>query len=642
VEEIINHHLTDGLPLVISLPSTSSEVSKGTINHTCSSGNKLKIADKLLENIHKGTISPILITRPGIDIPQNVISHTHQSYIILLWSDEAEDLTSTLINQLDNMLLYDNFLNRRGKFLVVVTDFGMKFPDHIVMNITEILWKDYNIVNSLIMVPNAFQSDKSGDEYSFYFYTWFPYESGQCGTLKEVVLLERYHFGKHRCVYTNTSLFPSKIPLKINECQIRVSTWEVHPNVIITSRHRKQDGSVVYEYRGAEIEYLLLLGEAMNMTIEFLPPPARKLYLVDFYVHALTAVDSGVADVAIGSIPLNARTIAFCDPTISFIYTAHKWYVPCARPIRKIDSIINIFTLSTWLALILVLVLSSLSFWGIANGPRSSLVQESTVYKSLSESFNNAWAVFVGVSVAQMPRSFRLRSFFFLFVCYCFAINTVFQAFFTSYLIEPRFDKQIGTFDELNRSGITYLKHRSLDKLAFYIDYHQHEKLKIPQEYCANYTECMSRYLEGKDVTMMVTDIWAEYVAFSAGSGKKSLCTIDENVFTMGISMFVRKGHPLLERFNILIQHCLEAGLGEKYWSELTWNGSLHKSDESDSNGSSAYFAFTVFHLRVAFCLLAFGGALSCVAFIAEFLIKRRFTRSHCLGRILWKRAKSQ
>jgi hypothetical protein len=284
----------------------------------------------------------------------------------------------------------------------------------------------------------------------------------------------------------------------------------------------------------------------------------------------------------------------------------------------------NIFTVSTWLAFILVLALSSLSFWGIANSPSSSLKQESTAYKSLSQTFNYAWAVFVGVSVAQMPITFRMRFLFFLFVCYCFVINTVFQAFFTSYLIEPRFEKQIGTFDELNISGITYLQHPSLDELATYINYYQHKELKIPQEKCENYTECMSRFLEGKDVTVMVADIWAEYFAFTTGRGKKSLCTIDENVFTMGLAMYVPRGFPLLERFNILLQRCLEAGLGEKYWSELTWNESLHKYHQSDgiNEHGSMYFAFTMFHLRVAFCLLAFGGATSCIVFIAELLAK--------------------
>ncbi|PNF18624.1 hypothetical protein B7P43_G05038 [Cryptotermes secundus] len=619
VEEIAISYLTEGPALMISLPTTSSEVS-----HVHSAGSKLQVADKLLEHIHKRTISPILISRQGSDSTQNILTPTHQSYIILLWPDEADDLTSTLRKLLNNIVLLDNIFNHRGKFLIVVTDFGIQFPNNFAMNITEILRKDYGIINSLIMVPNTFQPTENGEEYIFDFYTWFPYESEQCGTLKEVVLLERYRYGNDRCVSTGTSLFPSKTPLNINGCPIRISTCEIHPNIIKTSAYEEEGDSVIYQYRGAEIEYLLLLSEAMNMTVKFLPTTDDKMLLSDCFFHVLTSIYTGEAEIAMGSLPLNFRAVSFGDPTVPYIYNSYKWYVPCARPIRKIDNVMNIFTASTWLALILVLALSSLSFWAIANSPSTSSIQESRAYKSLSQTFNYAWAVLVGVSVAQMPVTFRMRGFFFLFVCYCFAINTIFQAFFTSYLIEPRFDKQIGTFDDLNTSGITYLKHPSLSKLALYINYDQHEKLRIPQENCENYTECMLRFLEGTDVTVMVTDIWAEYFAFTTGRDKSSLCTIDENVFTMGLAMYVPKDFPLLQRFNALLRRCLEAGLGQKYWSELTWNESLHKYHQGDSDNEhdSMYFAFTTFHLRIAFCLLAFGGAMSCIAFIAELITK--------------------
>jgi hypothetical protein len=634
VEEITRHYFTEGLPVMISLPSTTSQVPRITNNHSYSAGSEFKMADKLLEHMHKRTLSPILISRQGSEATHNIIIQTLNSYIILLWPDETDDLISTLIDLVENILRYDSLLNPRGQFLVVVTDFGMQFPNNFATNITEILRKNYNIFNSFIIVPNVLRSSNVVEGKSFDVYAWFPYESQQCGAVKEVLLLERYNFENDKCFSITKSVLPSKTPSSINGCPVKISTWEIRPNAFITSTSKNQDGGVVYEYRGAEIEYLLLLSEAMNMTIQFLPPPDQSMQLSEYFVHLLATIFAGEADIALGNFPLNYRAASFGEPTVSYMHNSYKWYVPCSKPIRKIDNVINTFTLPAWLAIILVLVLSSLSFCGIANSPSISLTNESRAYKYMSQSFNYAWSVFVGVSVAQMPRTYRLRFVFILFVCYCFAINTVFQAFFTSYLIEPRFDKQVETLDELNDSGITYLKHPSLEKLASYINYNQHDKLKIPQKHCENYTECMLHFLEGKDVILMVTDIWAEYFAFHAGKSKKSLCTIDENVFSMGLAMYVPIGYPLLGRFNVILQRCIEAGLGGKYWSELTWNESLRKYSQSDSNnehsGNSMYFAFTVFHLRVAFCLLAFGGALSFVVFIFERLTKH-FASCSCI-----------
>jgi hypothetical protein len=528
--------------------------------------------------------------------------------------------------------------NRRGRFLVVVTDFGVQSPEILATNITEILWENYKISNSLMMIPTAFQpnSTNRGREYSLNLYSWFPYESGECGTFKEVVLLHRCVLRNYGCLFTDISLFPSKVPLNIHGCPLRISTWEAEPNTIQihTTEPKNGNGSEVYDYRGVEIEFILLLSKAMNMSVEFLAPPPVKGYLLEFYFHALTSILDGKADIAIGHFPLHYLPLSYGEPTVPYTYTSFRWYVPCARAVRRVDSIMNLFTASAWLVSVLVLVLSAILFWGIANSPCRRLTEESSTYKTLSKSFNNVWAVLVGVSVAQMPRTFRLRAFFSLFVCYSFAMNTIFQAFFTSFLIEPRYEKQIQTFDEIILSRMTFLAHPSMDELSSYINYDEYVKLKSRQENCNEYKNCMLRYLEGERVVVMVTDLWAEYFASSVGrydNGKKPLCTIDGVVFSMGLTMYLYKGHLLLDRFNVLIQRCLEAGLGQKYWSELTWNVSLNKSDKYNSNetpsGSDMYSVFTLIHLRIAFCLLAFGGALSFVVFLAELLS----TRSQCV-----------
>jgi hypothetical protein len=55
----------------------------------------------------------------------------------------------------------------------------------------------------------------------------------------------------------------------------------------------------------------------------------------------------------------------------------------------------------------------------------------------------------MGVSVPKLPETWKEKMFFLLYVLYCFAVVTVFQAFFVSDLVEPGQPKQIKTFDEL-------------------------------------------------------------------------------------------------------------------------------------------------------------------------------------------------
>jgi hypothetical protein len=67
--------------------------------------------------------------------------------------------------------------------------------------------------------------------------------------------------------------------------------------------------------------------------------------------------------------------------------------------------------------------------------------------------------VFVGVSVPQQPKTSTLRVFFFLFVCFCFGITTVFQAFFVSYLLEQNYEKKLETLGYLLDSDVVYGSH---------------------------------------------------------------------------------------------------------------------------------------------------------------------------------------
>ena len=56
------------------------------------------------------------------------------------------------------------------------------------------------------------------------------------------------------------------------------------------------------------------------------------------------------------------------------------------------------------------------------------------------------------MSVKTQPRATPLRLFFFCWVCYSVAISTVFQAYFTAYLIEPGYEEPIRTVEQMVQS----------------------------------------------------------------------------------------------------------------------------------------------------------------------------------------------
>ena len=223
--------------------------------------------------------------------------------------------------------------------------------------------------------------------------------------------------------------------------------------MIITENYTQKDGCAAYKVTGLSIDILKVLCEKMNLTVIFLAPSLN----LEFYSYGkqFAELDEGLSDIFAGFLPLSPVVVTSSfDPTISYMYEYLKMLVPCPTAIPGTEKVLKTFSLSVWLTTGLVLLLTTAVFWCASNGPYQSVCNETHTYQSLSNCFQNTWSVFVGVSVPQQPTNSRLRIFFFLYVCFCFAISTVFQAFFVSYLVEPMYEKKIETFDELLSSDV--------------------------------------------------------------------------------------------------------------------------------------------------------------------------------------------
>jgi hypothetical protein len=259
----------------------------------------------------------------------------------------------------------------------------------------------------------------------------------------------------------NLSLFPNKIPKNLLGCPLRVSNAHLDPYVILQNNYTQPDGKKIYEYGGLEIEYVYLMSKAINMTVEFLPPAEGNFK--DIHQMQLIEVLEGVSDVAIGRFPLNDVIVAFADPTVLFSFDALRWFIPCPRPASRMQRILGMYSSSVWITMLLIVSLSALVLWRSANSGYSSVVLESHHYRTVIYCAYNVWSIFMGVSVPKIPRSPKLRTFFFVFVRYSFVMNVVFQAFFISFLVNPGLHKPVSTFDELIESNLIYAEEPSIE-----------------------------------------------------------------------------------------------------------------------------------------------------------------------------------
>ena len=236
-----------------------------------------------------------------------------------------------------------------------------------------------------------------------------------------------------------------------------------------------------------------------------------------------------------------------------------------------------------------------------------------------------AWSIFIGVSVPQMPRSWKVRIFFLIYVCYCFAMSTVFQAFFVSYLVEPGYGEKIANFQELLDSSVNYGFNTAVEFGMRTMGFSGYFNFPLTRRVnCADLKSCLMRMMSDGDVATLSSPMYAKYLSNEFGHQGEinSPCFLDENFIYGNVVAVFAKGNPLLNQFNTHLRRCLEGGLGVRYWAQLNHEALLRGRTKSEENGSSMYFVFTLSHMGPAFCLLGFGYLCSIIVCIAECLHK--------------------
>jgi Ligand-gated ion channel. len=124
----------------------------------------------------------------------------------------------------------------------------------------------------------------------------------------------------------------------------------------------------------------------------------------------------------------------------------YTWFVPRPKPHPRSSSITRVFRTEIWLCLLILLT-------GVSLVLRTLASQE---YCDAVECILELWAVLLSVSAARLPLGHRPRLLFLAWVIFSIALTTVFQAFMTSFFIDPGKQRQIDTLEELENSRLNF------------------------------------------------------------------------------------------------------------------------------------------------------------------------------------------
>jgi hypothetical protein len=560
------------------------------------------------------------------------------NYVMFLWSrGDGDGLMENLNDQLDELKKRGAW-NNRAKFLIVVNEHHTDV-EGVALKIMNELWQFYRVLNVLVLISRTGNAHSTTDARNgdvntsvFDLYTWFPYQSkGKCANVEEAVLIDSWIAQDRGRFLKDVPLFPAKIHKNFHGCPLKISAIDLIP-LVMKVNFTDDDNIVRYKYYGLEGECCKFIIEALNLTPIFMP---ISEFGVEARVQIVADLEAGITDVTFGAFPLHALVYPLADPTVPYIDDYMSWYVPCGKPVPRMEKITEIFAVSVWLMTAAVFALSVVVMWLRARRADSSVTQESVSYVTICNSIQNTWAVVLGMAATDMPRTIKLRLYFGLYVWYCFVMSTLFQTYFRSFLVDPGVKKRINTLEELYRSDLVYNYHEENDNYLNFSFPSFYSGIKLRRKECKTTEHCLYDLLRSNTFAVIDHSFHTDYC--TSVIDKPELCTVDVAIYRLSFAMHLAKGSHLVDAFSDIIHRILQAGLIGKWWDDLKTNYKLAAASHHPSvfpnfvdfiEDGEDYFVFSVSHMQLAFYGIGVGGLIGFAILTGEILHYKYFKRA--------------
>ena len=615
---ISHRYFAPGRTVVISSPATYRDV-----------------LQELIAEIHRTANWPVVVSVDGnINKPEKSdFIDRDGSYIILIPDGNFKSFEAEITGLARDGTKWTRLWNSGARFVVAgANDFSMSQQTEIFDYFSKV-----RIYNCIILSTRHYLTDKKYSSrinvnvvdpgMKLVVYTWFPYQSSnRCTEVNDITLLDSWVISAQGHFTNNTDLFPRKISNSLNGCPmkavVRNCGWNLTTNYIQNSY---SNGSVVTYVKGLEMDLLRLVLKQVNMTFIHVPTPGGFECGIEKTHNLTRAMNRRKVYIAVGHVGTHFLSDPFLDSSNYYYFIGVSWYVPCSLKNPRWSSIFRILSVELWLVLLPSIVIAAILSTLLG---RYSCTSEWQVYKTLTSSLTNVWAVILGVSVSTMPRAPSLRSLFLAWVCFSLAFSTVLQAFLTTFLTDSGYKTPIQNMDELLASSMKFAYSAAYDYRFKNSD--EPEKIKVHR----NRIECPSREIcfkwakYHKNVSILLSDIVAK-INYATGNfiGENSeplLCKLEDgSFFKSGQSMLMFNGDPLMRRVNEIIDRVVEAGIYKNWISQYLNHHKLLSRKIALVHPLDEYYSFNLYHMQPAFYLLLMGWCVSALCFIVEMFFNR-------------------
>ncbi|KAJ9592180.1 hypothetical protein L9F63_001296 [Diploptera punctata] len=380
------------------------------------------------------------------------------------------------------------------------------------------------------------------------------------------------------------------------------------------------------------MDFIKLVFDKLNLTMKQEEPiTGAELFYSERIAKCTGLLVIGMCDIILGYIPMGDDMLRYTDSAIPYRFIHFDWYVPCGRMVSRFATFSRIFSFQVCISFLCSSVGSVILIRIEAYICLLYRRKETAVFMSVSGCSLSLWAVILGVSAPELPRTSTIRVFFLLFIWYSFVINTIFQTFFTSYLVNPGTIPRIQNFQQMLDSGI---------EIGFdpFLDYHfqgssdqRFIEARKRRKVCRDRHYCFGRVDITGDFAYMDADYYADW--YSTEYKNPRMCKLEDGYLLMMITSHFSKGSIYVDIFNRELYRILESGIASKViddhnyklksgrirniWFEKLSNDTLVDPDEKNSSNEE-YVQYSLSHMQITFCFIIVGYILSFTTLLLE------------------------
>lgn len=583
-----------------------------TLTHTRNFETWDKLETELLIRLHLAYRWPIVVSYTSGEERHRPIewSDKHSSYVLIIGFQDDEDRVIRDLREHTQKLQSFSAWNPKARFVVVLTGRSIsKNQQELTKAILKDL-SDIQVLNAIILLKQSknFPRRHSTHLSDLHILTWFPFSppSGYCGVMNRANTIDTWISDKQQ-FYLNKDLFENKIPPSLGLCPLKISTYHFPPFVIFPDKNTTS----LSDMSGVDIAMLQHISELANVSIVLLlRSDITDSKRVDGkWTGPIGDILYNKSDLALGAWCFTLDDSLVVDGTDRYFTEEFTFFIPRAGMNPRYLSMTRVFASDVWLLIFVLMFLAAFTFNLVAVGQTTV---ECDTYKDISDCLLSAWSVVLGVGVHKMPLSQPLRGLFFLWLTYSLAINTVFQTYVTTYIVDPGHRYQIDSVDEIMESGL------EVYVIDFLYELLGDDFLKHPKSWrkCGNANQCLKTASASPGVVMLAGKVFAKY------KSKELNCAFtyhesSSDLFHFHTVMVLKKGSPYLERINSIIGRLAEGGYPGKFFKDVTQEKRLRCLPELDQ-----YVPMSLDQLQSAFVVMLIGMSLSLLLFFGELMVK--------------------